>query len=224
MNLLRRIFFFLLFPLVLVPATAQSTGERMTGAVSIDLPHRLTLKVTGGARFLNTGIGLYKYLIEVEGGYKINKYLDVALIYRTAWRLEENGGYYFRNKLMADLSADKSFDRFRLANRLRYQRRTKSYRNDAWDVVTLQHLRDKVSLSYNIPKCRITPVLFGEMFFPLYPFRTRTVDEVRLGLDLKYKINKQHAVKGGVMVQNGIVGLPLTATWFRMGYVYKWKW
>ncbi len=215
------LFFLTLLPWL--PSQAQATGEWVNAGVSFNLPKRFSARVTTSGRFLNTGIGLVKYLVQFEGGYKINKHLDVALIYRSAWRLEDDGRYHYRDKFMAEVSSDASAGRFSFTNRLRYQRRTKTYRRDDWDAIPLQHMRDKISVEYDIPKCKLTPVVYGEMFFPLYPFRTRTVDEVRLGADFKYKISKKHSVKAGIMMQNGVAGIPVNAVWFRMGYTYKIK-
>ncbi|MCD6201119.1 MAG: DUF2490 domain-containing protein [Bacteroidales bacterium] len=224
MTLFRKfLFFLLLIFLVSQSGNTQSTGEWFTEGVHFDLPRKFSLKVSSSQRFLNTGIGMYKFLFEVEGGYKINKHFDVALIYRAAWRLADNGGYYYRNKLMADFNADQSFGRFKVANRLRYQRKTKTYINDALDVVPLQHLRNKCKVAYDIRKSKFTPDIFCEMFFPLYAFKNRNVDEIRLGADLGYKISKKHTVKGGVMVQNGVMGLPIQSVWFRFGYTFTWK-
>lgn len=224
MTMLRRSILLSAFlALTFLPGSAQATGEWFTAAISFNLPKKFSAKVSTSERFLNTGVGLVKYLFQFEGGYKISKHFDVALIYRTAWRIENDGRYHYRDKLMAEISADQSAGRFGFANRLRYQRRTKSYREDDWDAVPLQHMRDKVSIDYDIPKCKFTPVVYGEFFFPLYAFKTRTVDEVRLGADLKYKFNKHHAVKGGIMIQNGVVGIPVRAVWFKMGYTYSLK-
>ncbi len=224
MKILRRTFLlFALVALVLPAVRAQSSGEWVTAGISFNLPKKFSFKVVNGERFVNTGIGLVKYLFQFEGGYKISKHFDVALIYRTAWRIENDGNFHYRDKLMAELSADQSLGRFGFTNRLRYQRRTKSYVTDAWDEVPLQHMRDKITVDYNIKKCKLTPAIYTELFFPLYPFKTRTLDEVRLGADLKYKFNKHHAVKGGVMMQNGVVGLPIQTVWIKMGYTYYIK-
>jgi hypothetical protein len=216
---------FLLFFLLLSPAIlrAQPAGEWLNAGIRFNLPKKFSAKITTSERFLNGGIGLYKFLFEFEAGYKISKHFDVAVAYRTAWRIEDNGGYYFRNKFKADLSADQSFGRFKGTNRLRYERRTKTYINDVFDLIPLQHLRDKISFEYDIRKSRFTHEVYGEFFFPLYAFKTRTIDEIRLGADVAYKISKHHAVKGGVMIQNGIVGIPVQAVWFRMGYTYSLK-
>ncbi len=224
MNLFRKFLFFLSLIFLIYPSgNTQGTGEWFREGIHFDLPKKFSLKVSSGQRFLNTGIGMYKYLFEIEGGYKINKHFDVALIYRAAWHLEANEGYYYRNKLMAELKADQSFGRFKLVDRLRYQRRTKTYISDAFDLVPLQHLRNKFKVEYDIRKSKFTPDAFCEMFFPLYAFKYRTVDEIRLGADLGYKLSKKHAVKGGIMIQNGVIGLPLEAIWFRFGYTFTWK-
>ncbi len=224
MRILRRtllvfVFLGLLSPLV----RGQETGEWVTAGVNFNLPKKFSFKVVNGERFINTGLGMVKFLFQFEGGYKISKHFDVALIYRTAWRIENDGAFHYRDKLMADFSADQSLGRFGFSNRLRYQRRTRSYGSDEWTHIPLQHIRDKVTVDYDIKKSKFTPAVYCEVFFPLYPFKTRTVDEIRLGADVKYKFNKHNAVKGGVMMQNGVVGLPISTVWFKVGYTYYLK-
>ncbi len=205
------------------PAQSQTTGEWLGMELNMDLPKGFSFKVSNSERFLNTGLGLYKYLFQFEAGYHINKHFDAAVIYRTAWRLEDNDAFYYRNKLSAELSADFSAGRFRFKNRLRWQRRTKTYIEDKWDAVPLKHIRDKISAKYDIRHCKFTPSIFFESFFPLYSFRRSTVDELRLGSDLEYKFSKKHTVKGGIMMQNGVAGFPVQAVWFRFSYTYTIK-
>ncbi len=224
MNLFRKTFFlFFLIGILAGPLRAQSTGEWIGAGLNLDLPKGFSFKVTNSERFLNTGLGLYKYLFQFEAGYHINKYFDAALIYRTAWRIEKDDAYHYRDKLMAELHADLGAGRFKFENRLRYQRRTKTYIKNDYDLIPLHHIRDKITVKYNIRKSKFTPDLFFEAFFPLNSFATKTVDEYRVGADLRYKFSKKHAVKGGIMMQNGVVGFPIEALWFRFSYTYTIK-
>jgi len=82
MKTFRRLFFFFLFlVLPLLPARAQASGEWFTAGISFNLPKKFSAKVSTGERFLNTGIGLVKYLFQFEGGYKINKHFLFKLDY-----------------------------------------------------------------------------------------------------------------------------------------------
>jgi hypothetical protein len=178
----------------------QHTGEWLGAEVEFDLPKKFTLETSIEARALNTGsVQVYKYFAQFGLNYKIHKRFDVAFKYRLTWRLEENMHYYYRNKMMLDLKSDYPIGRFQLDYRARFQRLTKTYINSEFDPVPRLHFRNKLELSYNIPKTPIEPRIYGEVFLPLYAYKISHIDEYRAGAKVKFPIKKKHSVTGGVM-------------------------
>ncbi len=182
------------------PMWSQSTGEWISAEVEFDLPKKFTVEASLEARALNPGrIRPYKYFFQGGLNYKVSKFMDLSLKYRTAWRQEEDLHYYFRNKMMFDLKFDRSVDRFKFNYRSRFQRMVKTYINSEFDPIPARHWRNKLEVSYNVRGNPIEPSVFTEAFVPLNGYGDGPVDEFRIGADVKYPLAKKQTISGGLM-------------------------
>ena len=184
------------------------------------MPHNFSFKVKGQARVHNDETGLYKYLLQYGLRYKISKRFDVAFYYRGAFRKEKDDHFHYRDKMLAEFSFDVPVFRFKIENRLRYQHGTKTYINSDKDLIPKQYIRDKFELNYDIKNCKVTPMVFCELFFPLNNNNPETIDEYRIGCEIKYKINGNQSFKTGFMYQNDQTVFPLSNLLFRFTYSF----
>jgi len=220
MRFLKYLFFFT-FVLYGISTRAQTYGEWFGSSINFELPQKFTFKITGQGRIRNHSDGLYKYLAQYETGYKISKRFDAAFIYRTAWRKEEEGNFHYRDKMFAELNFDYPVSRFKIENRLRYQRGTKTYINSKKDLIPKHYIRDRFELKYDIKNCKITPFVFCELFFPLYHRSSNTIDEYRLGWEIRYKVNENQSFKTGMDYHNDRTVFPLSTILFRFTYSFN---
>jgi len=198
----------------------QTTEEWAGTHINFDLPQKFNLKVSGQSRMLNNPLNLYKYLVQMEAGYKISKRFDVAFIYRSAWKKEEDIKFHYRDKLFAELKFDYPIFRFKMEDRFRYQRQTKTYYDSKRDSIPEHHLRNKFEFAYDIKNSKITPIIFCELFFPLNGNDGYFIDEYRIGAEIKYKITQKQSFKAGVMYKNEQTVFPLSTFLFRFAYSF----
>ncbi len=203
--------------------SAQTTGEWIGAELSLNLPHKFSFDVSGQARILNNYLNLYKYQAQFDLGYELHKRVDVGVSYRSEWRVEKDGYFYYRDKMFAEVKFNYPVNRFKFKDRIRYQRRRKTYINDDWDLIPIQRLRNKIELSYNIRKNKITPLVSFELFFPLNSFITPVVDEYRIAVDIKYPISKKQSIKTGILYSRELYFDTLYAILFRFTYTFKMK-
>ena len=203
--------------------SAQTTGEWLGAELELNLPRKFTFNVSGEARILNNQINLYKYLTQFDLGYELHKRVDLGVSYRSEWRKEKNGYYYYRDKMFAEVKLNYPVNRFKLKDRIRYQRRTKSYINNDWALIPMHHIRNKFEVSYNIPKNKITPLASFELFFPMNSFNNTVVDEYRIAVDIKYPLSKKQAIKTGILYSRELYFDTLYAILFRFTYTFKMK-
>ncbi len=201
----------------------QTTGEWLGVKLNLNLPRKFSFSVLADSRILNNQINVYKLLTQYELGYKINKNFDLAVIYRMAWRKEENSYFYYRDKVIAEFNVDYPLKRFKFEDRIRYQRMTKTYINSDWDLLPSHHIRNKFSVNYNIKNNKMTPALFFELFFPVQDFRQRLVDEYRIGAEIKYPTAKKQSFSAGIMYDRELYLNTFSVLLFRFRYSFKIK-
>lgn len=201
----------------------QTTGEWLSLKLDVNLPRKFSFSVSGSGRILNNQINLYKYLIQYELGYKINKHFDIATSYRMAWRKEGNRYFYYRDKIFVELNVDYPVKRFKFKDRIRYQRMTKTYINSDWDLLPAHHIRNKFEVNYNIKHNKMTPALFCELFFPIQDFRQRLMDEYRVGVEIKYPTTKKQSFTLGIMYDRELYLNTFSAVLLRFKYNFKIK-
>jgi hypothetical protein len=184
-------------------AYPQHTGEWLGAEIEFDLPKKFTLETSIEARALNaSGIQVSRYLAQFGLNYKISKHFDIGYKYRFEWKLEENLHYYYRNKMMLDLKFDYPVGRFKINYRARFERMAKTYINSESDLVPDLHWRNKLELSYDIPKTPLEPAVFCETFTPLNACRFRNIDQIRTGAEVSYPVAKKQDLTGGIMYIN----------------------
>ena len=126
--------------------------------------------------------------------------------------------YYYRNRLIADLKFDYPAGRFSFDYRARFQRISKTYINSEFDRIPTMHFRNKLELSYDIPKNPIEPAIFFEAFSPLNGYKPGPFDEFRMGAKVKYPLKNKQSITGGIMYIHEQFETQLSGIIFVLGY------
>ncbi len=213
---------YLLFCTLLVlsaHAVAQETGEWLGAEVEFDLPKKFSLEASAEARALNTGtVRFYKYLTQFGLNYKISKRFDVGFKYRLEWRLEEDMHHYYRNRMMFDFKFDYPIERFKFDYRARFQRITRTFIDNEFDLIPSYHFRNKFRLSYNVPNNPITPRVSLELFYPLNGYKYHRFEEYRVAAEARYPLTKKQSITGGIMYANERTEFRLSGIIFLLSY------
>ena len=125
---------------------------------------------------------------------------------------------------MFDLKFDYPIQRFKFYYRARFHRITKTYINSDFDVVPTVHFRNKLELSYNIPKNPITPGVSLEVFMPLNGYMPKTFDEYRIAAEIKYPLKKKQSITGGIMYVHEKFEMQISAIIFLLAYKISIDW
>jgi hypothetical protein len=147
------------------------------------------VNTSAALRALNTeGILITNIFTEVGLGYKVSNRFYVESIFRLSDRIEDDLRYHPRYMGILDLKINYPFRSFQFDYRGRFQNITRSYINSENDMKQTAHLRNRLSLSYNIPDTRTAPGVYIETFTPLNGYNPEFIDELRCAADLRIRI------------------------------------
>ena len=206
------------------PYTIWSQGryEWVSAAILFDMPKKFSLSLAEESRIRNfSGSLISQVHTDVELGYKLNKRIDFACIYRYAQKREDNQYFYARNRFSAEGSYDNNLRRLGYSYRLKYQIQSKHYKEDYFDEIADQYIRNRIKLTYNIRRTRIEPYLLGELFSPLNRYKLQTIDEYRFGAGLKVPLNKKNRLDVGLLYDHELNKKDYSAWILVVGYRFK---
>lgn len=151
----------LIFLLTSIVVSAQEVDNELEYRSELNLSYKLNKKLKLSfipeIRF-NESFNTDKYLFEGGLAYKPVKFIRLKGTYRYVVnpRAEKETEYF--NRYALSVKAEKELGRFNSGVMIKYS-------NDADDDITDEHfLRYKLSLDYNIPKCKFTPEFGLEAF------------------------------------------------------------
>jgi hypothetical protein len=201
---------------------SQERYEWISATVTYDLPKKFNFNLTEEARLRNiSGSLLNQMHTDFELGYKVHKRVDVACIYRFAQKREDNHYFYSRHRFTAQASYDNKYKRLEYTYRARYQYQTKRYKEDIFDEIPDQYLRNRLKLTYNIRKTKVEPYLSYEIFSPLNRYKEQVIDEFRIGLGARIPINKRNRLDAGLLYNYEMDNSPVSAWIITIGYRFE---
>ncbi|MCW3804903.1 DUF2490 domain-containing protein [Plebeiibacterium marinum] len=145
---------------------------------------RVKLSITPEFRF-DENYALDKSLIEGEASYKAMKMLTFSGSYRFIANQRETKDTEYLNRYALGASLEKKIKKFETSFRLRYS----NYSDD--DGEENDFMRYKLSLKYDIPKCKVTPFVAWEVFQQL---SNSEMYKNRFALGFDYKLFKKNSV------------------------------
>jgi len=151
---------------------------------SIKLFKKLRFNITPELR-INEKFSVDRFLIEGELAYKPWKFLEFGASYWFIVNTRESKSTEYLNRYAFQVILSNWFKRFKPALRLRYT-------NYAENDEDGQFLRYKASLKYNIPKCKLTPLVLVEAYHQL---NDNYLYKMRYGIGAWYTIFKNNSIK-----------------------------
>lgn len=154
-----------------------------------------------------------RWSIGMNASYQIIKPIKVGIGYEFMNNLDTKYfNYQFRNRLNAFTSGKLKFDHFTflLKEKLQvtYKDDSKRIKDDGtidtYKINPEWEWRNKLSISYNIPKCRITPLFSVESFYELNDPDGNNFDNLRYTLEFSYKINKRNYIEVFGLINSAI--------------------
>jgi hypothetical protein len=154
----------------------------------------LKAEVAGALRTDNNGSDIESFYLEGGLNYKFSKFISASAFYRCIDRKENNGNFYFRHRIYADVKGTLPMGRFTASLRYRFQEQKKTYINSIDDEDATFYNRFKFELDYNIPKIALTPSVFMEYSGQAFTSNDIMFEKRRSGCGLSYNITKKQAV------------------------------
>lgn len=146
---------------------------------------KLKLNLTPELRF-DENFSLDKYLLEAGASYKLSKLIALGANYRFVANPRETKEteYFSRYAIYATLK--KNYGDFEPSLRLAYANYA-----DNDDDETDNYLRFKASVKYDIPKCKINPVISAEAYQNL---SVKELTKMRYSIGANYKLFKKNYI------------------------------
>jgi hypothetical protein len=154
----------------------------------------LKAEIAGALRTDENGSNIESFYLEGGLNYKFNKYISAGAFYRCIDQKENDGDFYFRHRLYADLKGNLPVGRFTLSARYRFQEQKKTYIKSVDDEDATFYNRFKFELDYNVPKIPLTPSFFVEYSGQAMVSNDIMIEKRRVGGGLSYDITKKQAV------------------------------
>ena len=151
--------------------TSLSASDKVTYKTDINIKH--------GLRFRENASLLSKSYYDIRLKYKYNKKVSLAVGYRDINEWNKQLSKTQKSRYYSDLYLKHKLDRFVLSVRSRYQKQgnIKAY---------TYLIRQALSISYNIRKNKLEPLLAAEYFYT----EQKQIDKLRYTLGFAYPISK----------------------------------
>lgn len=160
---------------------------RSSAAFSKNITSKLKVKVAPELRWRYSK-GFDRFQLNSQLEYKLIKYADVFAGYRLVGDKDEGINYYHKYQFGAT-GKIKLLD-FKPSLRFMYT----NYADDTESDKGAEFLRYKMSLEYNIPKCKLTPEIAFEGFYQL---AESSIYKYRYKVGVDYKFSKRVTLSTG---------------------------
>jgi hypothetical protein len=139
----------------------------------------------------------------VEGGlqYRFIKNFYIFGSYRLISNREDNSKYYFRHKLFLGIKAICPYNNFLFSGSVKLQRVTRTYIEDAEDLLSKYYGRIKLKAEYDIPSFPMTPFLYAESFSPMFSGSGFEISKYRLSSGIEIKLTGKSSFETGYIFQ-----------------------
>ena len=190
------LFIFLILPIF-------SIGQTNSNMVwtEIGLEGSFTKKLSWAAdvttRFGNLGVNTFFPQVAVK--YKVTKWFRPSIDFRTVFNHQKDGNYDYSNRLNINADFKKAVSKFELGFRIRYQYSFGSvFSTGSYDPDFDQAIRIKPSISYDIKKSILTPVISAEFFYdPSFGQYGRQFTKIRTFVGVKMDWKKPFDISAG---------------------------
>lgn len=204
-----------------IPMQGQVTGEWISAEIGFDLPKSFGFETEVEGRYINIdGILTNSYHIDFGLDYKIDNRWDISASYRFKQNHENDGYFHARHRFYFDIDYDNSWKRFEYTYRMRTQRETRQYIEDAFDAIPEYEWRNKMEIALDL-NSDWTPYIAQEIFIPLNLFTPFRIFDTRTILGVDIPIINNHEIDIGIMYDQEIYPENLYSFVLRLGYSFS---
>ncbi len=178
------VFLLLVFLISTVDAQDQETNiETRTGfEVGYKLNDQVKLSLSPELRY-DRDLSLDKYLIDVGVSYTYTDMVTLGATYRFIGNLRDEKNTEYLNRIAIGATYEKSYDRLEPSFRLFYS----NYADDG--LTDKAYIRYRPTIKYDLPDCKITPVVAVEIFQQLNDYQ---LYKTRYTTGMNYKLFKKN--------------------------------
>lgn len=156
--------------------------------------------------------------------YKVKKWFKPSIEYRYIVDKENFDTYNNSHRLNFNADFKKTFDRFAVKSRIRYQYSfDRLVNSELYSPEFDQAIRLKIGGSYDIDNSFLTPTISAEMFYnPMFGPYGKQITKLRLFAGVDVEMDGPHALSIGYMYDNRInLSRPLTRHILSLEYSYE---
>jgi hypothetical protein len=181
----RFIFIVFLLALLHIPGFGQDHDVELwfAGQLRKDLGKRFRLYYEQGYRRDEFLVHTKTLYFESGGYFKPVKFLWLGSYYRYSTDFKD----FRKNRLSGELLLRGDIDRFNIKLRSQYNSEF------AKEEKTDHYIREKISLDYNIRKCKLDPFIASEAIFHLQTNKSEN-EQIRFDIGVEWKLAKRHAI------------------------------
>lgn len=139
-------------------------GANYTGKL---VDKKLRLHAESEIRFRRDISEFKLYYIEGGVAYKAFKFMEVGGALRYTHHKTWKGNIEDLHRYNLDLKLSQNVERFTMSYRLRYQKTSNKLFKEDSATSTINILRNRLLVKYNIKNCKLTPYMSGELFSDL---------------------------------------------------------
>ncbi|MDA3891385.1 MAG: DUF2490 domain-containing protein [Salinivirgaceae bacterium] len=123
------------------------------------------------------------YITVLGGRYSISKYVKFQGLYRHTLSYDPEDGQENEHRWYADVYFKYKYERLKFGYRARYQLNYQQFNVNTW-----HHLRNKLTVKYDLPKSRIVPYAQYEFYYSLNNPIQNSIDKAKYTLGLDYAL------------------------------------
>jgi hypothetical protein len=191
--------------LLAIPLISSSQEKDFGIWIGAEVQKKLTKKIdlefSGNIRTFNNSTQIDQEFIEAGLQYKLSKILSISGSYRLINNYENDFGYHFRHKLYMDLKASVPIQNLDISGRLKIQRTTRMYIEEADDELAQYTGRIRFKADYNLKSFPVDPYAFAELFVPLSDKNGLEISKTRLSAGVKLKVTNNSSLDFGYIYQ-----------------------
>jgi hypothetical protein len=220
MMMIRRwiIVFLLMLAPVIVRAQKSDFGIWANIDAEVGLAKKFDLEFSGSLRSYSNTSKLEQAFLEGGFKYDIWKFLSVAASYRYISKLENNGFYYGRHKIFADINGSLPAGNFSFSGRVRLQRTAFTYIEDEEDEIARYVLRIRAKASYRTPSSPIKPYIYFEPFIPVFEGADPSIGKFRLSAGSEIYLTNKSSIDLGYILERDFKPAVINLHVLNIGY------
>ncbi len=188
---------FLLFLFIGVNSYGQAQDFELWNDITVEkiLSKKISVLFREEVRFNENATMLDDWLTTVGGHYAFNQHIKIKVLYRYTLSKDQEDGNKNSHRICGDLTLRYKHNRLIGSYRIRYQTAYSQYNSSELGHLPVQHLRNRFSLKYDIPKTPLMPYLAYEFYYSLNSIVGNSIQVNRVAAGFEYDLTKNLSTK-----------------------------